>query len=128
MPFSQQFQDRIFWHFSGSRQIDAEEGSESWASISAAIVEPSRKFDRGSRTCSPAGRVLTRDRPGGRIRPPQFPSISSIVLHVSTPNLACLFVSQFYVVTQNFGKFYWKLFELYQCMWTNAMPFLVETW
>ena len=60
-PFSQKFIDGIFWNFGGRRQINVEKGTESFASISAAVFELSRKSGRGwySPPPLPAGRMLT---------------------------------------------------------------------
>ena len=46
-PFSQKIIDGFFWNFGGRRQIDAGEDIESFASISAAVLELSRKFSMG---------------------------------------------------------------------------------
>ena len=59
-PFSQTFLDGFFWNFSGRRQIDDGEGTESFASIPDAVFELSRKSGRGGGNMSPpAGRGLT---------------------------------------------------------------------
>ena len=65
-PFPQKFLDGFLWNFGGRRQIDAEEGTESFASISGAVFELPRKSageGGGVRICSPpppaAGRVLS---------------------------------------------------------------------
>ena len=42
-PFPQKFLDGFLWNFGGRRQIDAEEGTESFASISGAVFELPRK-------------------------------------------------------------------------------------
>ena len=52
-PFSQKFPNRFFWNFGGRRQIDAEEGAESFVSISAAVFELSRKSGRGGQYLPP---------------------------------------------------------------------------
>ena len=59
-PFSQNSR-RIFRNFGGRRQFDAGEGTESFASISAAVFELSRKSGRGGAIFAPppAVRVLS---------------------------------------------------------------------
>ena len=61
--FPKKILDGFFWNFGGRRQIDAGEGTESFASISAAVFELSRKSGRGGgNICPPAGRGLMRRR------------------------------------------------------------------
>ena len=52
-PFSHKFIDGFFWSFGGRRHIDAGEGIESFASISAAVIELSRKSGREGRNSPP---------------------------------------------------------------------------
>ena len=61
-PFSHKFLDGFFSNIGARRQIDAEEGTESFVSISAAVFELSRKSGRGGdiRTPPPAGRGLRK--------------------------------------------------------------------
>ena len=48
MSFTQKFLDGCFRNYGGRRQIDVGEGSESIASIFAAVFELSRKSARGA--------------------------------------------------------------------------------
>ena len=60
--FSQKILDGFFGNFGGRRQIDAGEGTESFASISAAVFELSRTAGRGGGNSAPtAGRVLSKN-------------------------------------------------------------------
>ena len=56
-PLSQKFLHGFFWNFIGRRQIDAVEGTESFASISAAVLDLSRKFGRGTESAPPLQRA-----------------------------------------------------------------------
>ena len=52
--FSEKFNAGLFWNFDDRRQIDAEEGTKSFASISAAVFELSRKSGRGGGDIPPS--------------------------------------------------------------------------
>ena len=55
-PFFRIILDGVFWNFGGRRQIDGGEGTESFALITAAVFELSRKSGRvGGNICPPSG-------------------------------------------------------------------------